>query len=240
MNDDQQCVTRAEIFRGHIDECIEHLSQCIDAHAQKPREKAVARRPIADFCKVADNTVKGWMEGSLPVGQAKIRLMCLLDMFGYYVLELEKLRGKKSLSEIIGYGLLNAQEVADVLKFSSTQHLFGVIFGIEGTSPAREDAILNFVASKKVELAQKKENARRTCRLNFSLTDFAQHKKKSVIISVMDGLNALLSSEIGDVFKGDLKDLSSSEKKIFIRLSRNVEDIFQLMAQCQAGEVSDG
>lgn len=224
MNDIQvaEIAEREEVFRGHFEECLDHLWHCFNAHFPKAlRGTEKARQPIADFCGVEAKTVGEWMKGrSSIVGEGRIKLMCYLDLLGYRVIELEKLRTMKELAEVIGYGVLTSKQVGELLGYVKIQDVYNVLLLKRGTSKEKQERARGICAEKRAELTQKKEEACQKFCLGFSLMDSVQQRKVSAIVSIMEGLLAMLeSSEIGKPFSDNLQNLSPQERGTILRLS---------------------
>jgi len=237
MNENEAPPEELEVFRGGLEECIEHLSRCISSNAEKHLDVVVARQPIAEFCKVTPNTVKSWLEGGSIVGQSRIRLMCFLDTLNYRVLELEKLGNVRPLTEILGYGLMPFEDVLAALKYTSMQHLLGALLGKDGMQESRQTEVWKIVKEKKLELSAKKEECRQKLQPQFSLAEAIQQRKASAISSLADALLMLLETpEIRVPFFKNLKNLSAAERKIFLQLSGSLNDVSIKLAQCQEKE----
>ena len=238
MNDEQECVKHSEVFRGHLEECLEHLSGCIETHAPAGG-KETAKQTIADFCDVTNVTVKGWLKGNTCAGETKIRLMCYLTLMGYYVLEMEKTKQpQKCIVELIGYGLLTAEQATELCGYTARNHLFDFLFGRTGTRSDREERMWAILEERKTELAHVKQALSQRYQLNFSLTDAVEERKASAILCIMEGLLAMLKSQgADDVLINSLQDMSPEKKKTLMRLSDTLQDLsIRLARQGQPAE----
>lgn len=235
---------RQEVFRGHFDECLEHLGQCFDAHFPKGSTGVdKARQPIADFCGVVVSTVRGWFNRpSSSIGESKVNMMCFLDLIGYHVLELENLKDTRELAELIGYRVISVPQAQELMCYGDAKSVYDTIFSRVGMSEIRKERMRNICRERRAELAQKKEEARQKCQLGFSLTEHVEQRKVSAVMSIMDGLLAMLDSRgIGDSFLAGLRDLSSSEKKTLLRLAERLDSLSIRLARASHGvEETDG
>jgi len=224
-----------EVFRGHLDECVEHLKKCMDANAPKGLSGAMkARQPIADFCQTIPPTVAGWFAKRSKIsGEFRIRMMCCLDTLGYRVLELEKLKnGKRMLAELIGYGLLTTQQAVDSMAYTEAKKLFRFIWEGKRTLPEKEERLYNICKEWKQKLQVRKQEMRERCKLGFSLMDSVRQRKVSAVMSIMEGLSSLLESkDVGEPFVDSLKDLSAEEKRTILHLADSLHEFSQKLAQ---------
>lgn len=230
---------RQDVFQGHFDECLEHLSQCLDAHFPRGSKGAdKARQPIAEFCGVLTSTVRGWFERpDSVIGALKISMMCCLDLFGYRVLELEEFKGMREFAELIGYKLISIQKATELLGYSHAHETNCLLRSSMGLSKEKEERMWSICKERRLELAQKKEEARQKCRLSFPLADYVEQRKVSAVMSIMDGLLAMLDSKgVGDSFLGSLRNLSPSEKRTLLRLSERLDSLSVRLARVSHGE----
>lgn len=231
-----------EVFRGHLDECVEHLAGCLQAHVPKGTKGVEsARQPIADFCGVNNWTAKTWLDstGSNLIGDGKIKMMCFLSMMGYYVFDFEQLGERRRVAELIGYSVLTAEEIANLVPCGTRGVYRYVFFGDgERKNQTKKERLQEIARQKREELAQKKEEARVKYRLSFSLLDSVRQKKVSAVMSIMQGLQAMLeSSEVGDPFAESLRNLPPSEKRTLLRLSEHLNSLsVKLARDCQQEE----
>jgi hypothetical protein len=225
---------RHEVFRGHLDECLEHLRQCLEAHFPRGLKGAEkARQPIADFCAVEATTVRSWLrQENPPSGIGRVSLMCFLDLLGYRVIELEKFQSMREFAELIGYRLISVKEAAEALGYANNHHIYEVLLLNEKIGADKEKRMWNICKERRLELAQKKEEARQKYQLSFSLMDSVHQRKVSAVISIMEGLLSLLeSNEVGDAFEASLNDLSPIEKNAMLRLSEKLHELSIKLAQ---------
>lgn len=154
MKDEKQ-----EMFRGHLEECLKHLSMAVASQAPpRSRKSAQLKKPIWEFCEVTLQTVKTWLEkSSVPTGSTLFKLMCYLDKSGYKVLELERMpRVRRFCVELIGYGVLDAAEAAKLVGYTQTSSLYQSLNGNEGVSKEKEEKMWNLWKEKREELERRK------------------------------------------------------------------------------------
>lgn len=235
---DVDIVQRAEtleVFRGHFDECMEHLKRCFDAHFPKGLSGAEkARQPIADFCGVPLSTVSSWfLQRNRVIGDSRIKMMCCLDALGYRVLELEKPQnGKRILAELVGYGLLTPQQVTNSMAYVDWPEVSRFIWKGKRPLPDKEERLHNICKEWRQRLQAKKQEMREKCKLGFSLMDSVRQRKVSAVMSIMEGLSSLLGSkEVGEPFADSLKDLSQEEKRTILHLADSLHELSQKLAQ---------
>ena len=238
-------LTVKEVFRGHFDECLDHLKKRLDEKAPKgTRGVRTVKEPIAAFCLVGIEAVHRWLQGHPPKGIAYLRLMCYLDMIGYKVIEMERLKkSRRYFLELIGYGLLSPEKANGLIGYSENKHLYKVLSGKENTSKDKDERMWNAWKERREELEQKKEEASSRDRLDLlplvshetnlparstgeCQQEGAHARYPAAVIKVMEALLAMLE-EIG------LDRLSSSgwalligaERKTILRLSARLSDL---------------
>lgn len=221
---DGQSIEAPEVFRGHLDECIEHLSKCFYSKFPKGSKGVInACRPIAEFCKADPNTVKSWMDsdGEKIVGERKIRLLCFLGMVGYRVFEVRDLgQPKIDVLKIIGFNVLTIKEVVDICGYSEDQTIYRILLRNKRTSGRIDQLMRNLQLSKRHELAQKEAEAKDRFKLDFSLTETFLQRNVSSVMSIATGLlNMLETKEFGGIFVDSLRNLPVPEKKVILKLS---------------------
>src|SRR6185312_4720856 len=124
-------VETQEVFRDDFEGCLKHF-------AARFREfwppgklgLAKARKPIADFCSVSEQTIKNWLseDGTLPTGEFTIKAECFLDLNGYRIIEFERLpKILRNIAELIGFGLLSGESAGERLGYSGAHSLYPVL-----------------------------------------------------------------------------------------------------------------
>ncbi len=158
-----------EVFRGHLDECIQHLSELfLQTYPRGSKEAATAKRPMAKFCKVTIDSVTRWLyrTASLPVGEARIRLMCFLEVNGYRVLEMERMSVRhRNFAMLIGYGLLDADKAAEMLGYGHTSLLYQIFRGDHGPSEDKDQKMWDIWKGRKDQLDEAMEQAGKKFRI---------------------------------------------------------------------------
>jgi len=163
-----------EVFRGHFDECVKHLSERIIAHVPKGTRGAVKFcAPMAKFCKVSIISAAGWMRGTrgLPVGEEHFRLMFYLDLMGYRVIELERMtKGLRNYAELVAYGLLTFDGASEALGYSQASTFYQVLHGRHGVNADKEQKLWDLWKERKMALEQKKVELKKSCALKFPVS----------------------------------------------------------------------
>ena len=231
----------SEVFRGHFDECLKHLGETLAGQRPKGSKGTVeARIPIRNFCGVNDNAVTGWLNGKRkPLGERRIKMMCLLDINGYRVIEIENLgrdhKGRRYFLEIIGFGLLSMKEGAELLGFVNAPALSQILQGHEGTTKEKDQRMWDAWKARKDDLECAKDRALNVFRLDIrsriaprpGAPKLVRESPKIVpgpqtaTVNIMEGLVGLLE-------EGSFSKLSESEFAILG--PRAVETILRLSA----------
>lgn len=222
MNED-----RKEVFRGHFEECLNHFGVSLASRAPKgTREAAQAKRPMADFCGVAIGSAERWVRGgSLPVGGQHFKLMCFLDMTGYRVIELERMpKVLRNIAELISFGILSYQEATELLQYSVSSQLFAVLRGDQGISEEKEQKAWDVWKERREAFEKKKEQARELYRLDVSprirtKTESSRPvvmsaHRKTAVVSIMEGLLALLEDGSFEKSEDSLAELHQSTEMV--------------------------
>ena len=149
----------AEVFRGHLDECLRHLGTKLAEVVPKGSRGAMeSKRPLAEFCGVTIDSVTRWLSGATPIGEQRIRLMCFLDSAGYRVIELERIpKVQRGFAELVGFGLISSQEASELLGYAEKSTLLKVLAGQQGASGDKNQRMWDYWKEKKETLEQKKE-----------------------------------------------------------------------------------
>lgn len=234
MNDVQELepVERQEVFHGTFEDCLDHFKQCFNAHFPKGLPGAEkGRQPIVDFCGADHSTVRHWFSRSQRLeGLAKIKLMCFLDMLGYSVIELEKLKDRRTFAELLGYRVITLQQAAERLGYAVPHHTYAFLKMKRGRTPEKEARMQEVCQELKGELAQKKEEMRQQCQLGFPLMASAEQRKASAVTSIMEGLLALLkSNELGRPFSANLEHLSPHDRGTVLELADILGDLSSML-----------
>lgn len=225
-----------EVFRGHLDECVEHLSRCL--HSRFPKGTNGARRalePIAKFCGADTQTVACWLResGAKTIGEKRIRLICFLDMVGYRVLEVESLGyPRKDMLKVIAFNVLTVRETAMACGYAGEQSLYRLFFSNSGVNLQSHQKMCQLLATRKCELAQKVAEAKTEFRLEFSLAEEFLTRETSSVMCIVAGLLGLLEVKgVGDTFVKSLNHLPLVEKKAVLKLSDMLHEFSVIIAR---------
>lgn len=235
---------RHEIYREHFDECIAHLARRLNERMPQGTKGLVeARKPIAEFCGVHDNTVARWLSETSPsvhpTGEVEFKLKCLLDINGYRVIEFERLHVVlRNFAELIGFGVFTAESAAKLAGYTQTFFLYDVFRGKCGTSKEKEAAMFRVWKEKRDELERKKRDSAERYHIAFldpppattleplivpaSVKNGMVATKRTAVLNVLKGLLGLLDE---DPFKG------LSESEFDTLRERHGSDILQLAAR---------
>ncbi len=169
-----------EVFRGNLEECLGHISERVVSLVPKgSRGSTIFRKPMVDFMGISDDTAQRLLYGlnSVPSCENRIKLMFFLDLNGYKVLELEKIRRKTALGyfvELIGYSIVSAVEAAQLVGYHTggnqrdASTLYEILRGDGGVSREKEDNMWAVWRERRTLVEEKKELALRNNRLDFS------------------------------------------------------------------------
>ncbi len=245
-----------EVFRGHLDECLQHLGASIQAaHPKGSRALGRARAPVAEFCGVGISTVIRWLDGSgTPVGEQRLKVSCYLDLVGYRVIELERLPTvRRNYLELVGFGILSSEQAAEVVRFAKTSNLSQVLQGHAGTSKAKESRMWEAWKSRKGELEQKKAEVRARLALQPNpitatvVRRGREHRpvveaskvsvQRPAVVSLMEGLLALLEE---DSFEERLRAGLASHPEAAAMLLQLLQRLNSLSFKLVADQIKGG
>ncbi len=225
-----------EVFRGHFEECLEHLKAGLLTRFPKGSKGAgKARHPIAEFCGVEQSSVERWFyRKSLPDGDVRIRLICYLSLRGYKIIEWERLStNRRNFAELVGFGLLSMQEAAQLVGYTEASTLSQVLQGNQSSSEDKDQKMWDAWKERREELEQKKVKSRDLHRLDIPLAahskaervrqrqEIASSSPRLAVVTLMEGLLALLEER-------SFNDRSDSELG---QLRESVNTILRLSAQ---------
>ena len=210
---------RVEILREHFTECLAHFARAFnEKFLPRKRGRMLATKPVKDFCGVTGNTVRRWFSeenSKLPIGTAYVKLCCYLDLHGYRIIEFEGLpKAVRNFSEVIGFGILSAEEAITKAGFTQTSEFFSVFRQERGLSSDKEGKMWQIWKTHRDELEAKKQEAFKKFRLtlfedahisrqiNESISKIAESSGvstcRSASLSIMRGLSILLDKGIFD------------------------------------------
>jgi len=215
-----------EVFRGHFEECLRHLSLKLAATVPKgSKEAPKMKQPIADFCGASVGSVTRWMRGgntpgAIPVGANFIKLMCYLDMVGYRVIELERMpKGHRNFAELIGYNLLDIDDAVALLGYTNSSTLYQVLQGHQGISNDKDEKMWRYWKTRKAELQKKKEEALILHLATQQRVSSGNHSVPHQIVSHMGDLLALLEDHPLDKVSGNDLAILQRSANTMLRLS---------------------
>jgi len=239
-------VEKPEVFRGHLDECLRHFSERFSLKFPKGSKGAArAKEPMAEFCGINTPTVTRWFrdDASLPVGEPLFKLMCFLDLSGYRVIELEKMKpGSRGFAELIAFGIFKGQEAADMLGYQNLSTLYQVLRGKEGMSDAKSRKMWDVWQEKRALLEEKKSVAHRKYYQNLTVNGApaagpspapkgagrprTKTPDYTATVKVMEALLALLEREnLDELPEGELAVLCRASGETILRLSARLSTL---------------
>jgi hypothetical protein len=182
-----------EVFRGTLDECLRHLGAALEAnHPAGSKGAASARQPLADFCGVGWPTATRWLKGELPVGLPLIKAICYLQLFGYRVVDFNRVKpGRRHFAELIAFGLLNPEEAAALVGYSDPSWLYAVLKGGQGASDAKEAIMSDTWLARRSELDAKKIQAKERYKLDIRFKTRASGE--AIAVAALSSVECLLA-----------------------------------------------
>jgi AraC-like DNA-binding protein len=225
-----------EIIRGHYGECLKHFSDSLALRAPKgSRAAGLAKKLVAEFCGVKVTTVHEWLYGheSAAIGDHHIKLLFYLDMLGYRVIELERMpRAQRKFAELIGYGVVNAKQAADLLGYTTASTLYQVFLGKTNSSPSKEKKMLDEWIARKEDLKRRKEQLQGPPQSIHPPSIIPSKPRSSMppsrhtaVVSIMEGLLVLMEEGSYETLSGaGLADLRLSTDTV-LRLSAQMSTL---------------
>lgn len=217
-----------EVMRGHVEECLEHLQKRFNSKIKRRSPgRLEALKPLIDFCQISQATASKLMDidkdPDPPKGRILIKLICYLNFHGYRVIEFERTQPVlRNFAELIGYGVLSADEAFRLVGYHDSQQIYQVIWEREGLSKEKEAKIWEIWKGRRDELEQKKRNAFKDYNLQIlfktdSSVDYVEQQallpldlaggdvsRRLALINILKGTLGLFDS-------GLFNDLSSNE-----------------------------
>jgi hypothetical protein len=241
-------IERQEVFRDHFEDCLMHFANRFNAKMPQGKKGLVeARKPIADFCGASDATVRSWLsdcERRLPMGGLELKLKCFLDLNGYRIIEFERLpKVIRNFAELIGFGILSIEEAGEVLGFSKCSTLYPILSqkGRDtGISKVKESKMFDIWKERKGELEHKKKEALKHYRLDFlnqaSSPAMSQPLlfptkggtaavRRSAVLTILEGLLALLEGSFDELSESELADLKEHYDGNILQLATRLSDL---------------
>jgi len=188
---------REEVFDGRFEECVDHLASRLTELGPKGTRKSTrVKEPIAEFCGVSVDTVTDWLvrRSYRPHGLKLIKLVCYLDLIGYRVREMARMKppALRGLVELIGYDVLSVEAAVEQLHYSSPSQLYRVLWGRNKPTKDREKTMLDLWLAQKGQLEEKKRIAREHLAFLAEPADTAPSPTQKAVIHQMEALLVLL------------------------------------------------
>jgi len=147
-----------EVYRGHFEECLQHLASRLEEIAPSgSRGVQSFRKPIIDFCGMSNRGVQRWLMGQRkPLGAARIKLECYLDSIGYKIIELERMeKSRRFIHALIGYGIVAAEKIQELLGYAALDTVFKAIDGRIGYTTDKKEKFWALYMSNREALEAK-------------------------------------------------------------------------------------
>ncbi len=201
-----------ELFRGHLDECLNHLSI---------RITYALRKRMADFCGIADKSAARWFNETIPIGETRIKLMCWLEIEGYVIIELERMRKtRRNFAELIGFGILSGKQASELLGYNRASALYQVLEGQCEASKDKDQKMWDLWKERRRGLEQKKAEKRLNLDNSKPLEKVELKPQQPLAtISIMEGLLGLLEKQPIEFSVSELANLPQSSVSIILKLS---------------------
>lgn len=252
----KECVVneelQLEVHRGHVDECANHFFRYLASTVPKSfRQAAKLKEAVARFCGVKTTAVQRWTVGrSKPVGGAFVKFMIYLDMCGYKVIELERMESTlRNFCELIGYGVMSADDASKLLGYTETASLYYGIKGKSGFSKEKISAMYEAWKERKEDLEQKKVAARQRYLIKITPGTEGETMTKPKRSSSQKGLKACAVREdpavtimhgllglLEDRSSGDSLEAFNSSVEVVARLSARLSDLSSRLIAKQSPE----
>ena len=154
------------LHRGELAECLNHYGEVLESHIQRgTRGIGKLREPLVKFSNVSDATVNSWLRKPErgPHGVVYFKLVCFLNMVGYEVTDLIRVRNTliREITEVIGYGLLPVDKVTKKIGYAKTSTLFALLRGENQPTSDREQLMREFCRENREKLREKKERTKK-------------------------------------------------------------------------------
>lgn len=236
---------RQEVFRDHLEECLRHFGKWFNSK-KPPRShgRFEAMKPMMDFCGVIQQTAQRWLDdmGSVPKGEAQIKLMCYLDLHGYRVIELERMpRVVRNFAEMIGFGVLSAQKAAELVQYKDPSDMYVVLRGSSGMGKDKEERMWNAWKENKDALERKKKEALERYRLEVLFTSTPPSKSteqpkmspqsstnvdRLAAITIMSGLLMLFDRGLfEELSPREMEGIKQNGGSVILQLSANMSQL---------------
>jgi hypothetical protein len=206
----------------------------------------VPKQQIADFCGTNTHTVSDWFfrNITLPQGDTLLKLYWFLNLNGYQVLELERMKPAcRNVTQLIGFGVISSTDAIGFFGYAKEATLMGVLKGDTGLTKDREHQFWEAWKDRKDTLDEAIEKAQKSFRIRFgvdrgkvSIPEKVEEPSASVApksescprvgtILIMQGLLNLLDGGVMEnLSASDLAKLGKSNVTI-LRLSSHLSDL---------------
>jgi hypothetical protein len=211
-------------IHGTMKECWRHYAATLPMNDKNVVEY---RRPIMDFVKVQQHTIRIWMnavtlsdeEAQFPVGEPLIRLRYFLDMLGYKVQELEALPAiTRVTGALAAYDVVTFEQLRQELVYEKMSTLYQCLHGVSNFSPDRAEFAQALVDKHSAELAKR-------TRAWKERMGVAQSSRVETPVSNVPANNRLSKTPAGD-------------NPVVVILSHLIQASTPLMAQLLSDDVS--
>lgn len=199
-----------EVYRGHFEECMADLSRRLDRRHPKGSHHANEdRKKIAEFCGVGTQTVLRWLNGdNIPQSSVLIKLMCYLDMLGYRVIEVERMKeSRRRFFVLIGFGVITLEQASQGLGYFKSSNLTAVLQGKFDCDETKKERMYNTWFANKEALSESRRAAAERLGINLLKEQPVQEPVKlsgkggpkrvslrvQTIVHIAKGLSILLS-----------------------------------------------
>ena len=225
-----------EIYRGHLDECLEDLSGRLNRRHPKGSHRADQdRQKIAKFCGIASSSVLRWLNGGVePQAAVRIKLMCYLDMVGFRVIELEEMKeSRRKFLDLIGFGIITLAQATQELGYTNPSTLSKVLQGNTNCNEAKKTQMFDIWLAHRDTLAERKRAAMEESGINLAETSLVRRRAASsrkgpslsgvdgrakAIILIAQGLETLLSAPLNAADLAALVEASEELSRLNARL----------------------
>lgn len=147
----------SEINRGHFEECVADLSRRLnERHPKGSHHANQDRKKIAEFCGVGTQTVLRWLNSdNIPESSVLIKLMCYLDMLGYRVIEVERMKeSRRKFFDLIGFGVITLEQASQRIGYSKSSNLTAVLHGKFDCNETKKELMYNLWIANKEKLSE--------------------------------------------------------------------------------------
>ncbi len=219
-------IERSEVFRDHFEGCLTHFSRWFSQKSPpRKRGRSAKIKPMMAFCDVGLQTATRWIDnpqGPLPKGECLMKLTCYLDLHGYRIIEFERMpKVIRNFVELIGFGIISADEASNLVGFSKASHLYEVLRCEENLTPYKSTRMFEIWKERRDELETKKREAFKSARLKFLYKVESSQPIEQQVLTLLTPTTSLASRQksalaimrglLGLFNEGLFSNLSSAE-----------------------------